>query len=64
MYCYAAAKPDLAALRASGGELLVRSRHLVHSEPDPGRLNRPEVHRGPHAVGTAARAYRLRKEDL
>lgn len=50
----------IAALRSCpGGEALVGIRHLVHSEPDPGWFDAPDVRRGIAAVGSAGLAYDL-----
>ena len=50
----------LAALcEGPGGDRLVGIRHLLHSEPDPSWLNRPDVRRGLAAVGAAGLAYDL-----
>jgi L-fuconolactonase len=42
-----------------GGEKLVGVRHLVHNEPDPEWLRRPEVRRGVRAVSESGRAFDL-----
>lgn len=42
-----------------GGEHLVGIRHLVQGEPDPGWLNRPDVHRGLHTVARAGLSFDL-----
>lgn len=50
----------LAALRAApGGDRLVGIRHLVHNEPDPHYLARPDVMHGVGQVGQAGLVYDL-----
>jgi L-fuconolactonase len=49
---------ELARLRAlPGGDRLAGIRHLVHDEPDPGWLARPDVRRGLRAVGAAGLVF-------
>jgi L-fuconolactonase len=51
---------QIAAWRAGpGGQRLVGLRHLVHDEPDPEWLDRPDVRRGLTAVSEAGLAFDL-----